>query len=589
METNTENPAVTALLNEIERHDEDIVLAKNRGREAKSGTYYLKGKALVKLSKLIAEQKTEFQNQALNSFKKAIELESGKAKYYVELSKLYVDLGDTATAINNMRMAEGLPKDGVEGKFVINALRDMHRLDQINDKVQKLKENNQISDGLANVLTEHINVSTGLVVQVGTHGEKLEQHEEKFTAHDDRIARLEAQLQKMAETSEKEKKELELKFVNENKILKAQLESHNIAISGHDKLLEEHKTELDALNTKVAALVDKLDNLDYEQLEKVIDKSCLEENEQKLLDTIEADLCKQSFYNSLRWQMNSLYLAATVITTDMVANQKTGTMGTVGGVLKTLADYTPIAGMAVKLLGEILVGVDAVDQKIKLEIYSKLVTDSNEMSILSEKIARKLAFDLDKINIKTGKPEQIFNKAQDVYDNKVVQAAYNVASSDTGSAAGSVYDMMKNGLKKVKAYRKSTDEPKLTECVKRFVSDNYDANSSPESRAIADGEKKAKIIVKYIVGQIFAENIEDARIDKLVENITENVEQHYSSASASEIKSVHMLFEVEYDNPQELNNLFMKHYDPVTAGLMELMGTLKTAQSDNLCESDNLG
>lgn len=573
--------------------------------------YHAKARNLAELSELVSgDKKAAYQKQSLECYNKAIDLDTENSLYLADRSKLHVALGNNELAIIDVQTISSLPKaEGLDGFYVGNTIRDVARLSQIQDSIAQLEQKGTIGTELANILKEHANITSGLVVQVGSYGEKLVKQEEKLAGHDDRIEQLELlvkQLQKSNEISEAKNIELENRFKHETEAIKAQVAANTIAISGHDRVLEEHKRELDKLDAKLGSLASKLDSIKLEQLEKVIERSELQDAEAAELDVIKGDICKLTFYNSVRWQMNSLYVASSAITTGMLENQKTGTIGKIGSLLDSISSHIPFIGIGVQLFGEILQEVDKKDQEKNIEKYVELAVDNTDMSRLAEIVARKLALKIG--NSKVGNDEVSKFMINLGEAGEKLSQAYEAAgwvqavaeSSDTGSIAkitASLYTKARDTVKTKMEKAKGAKDAK--EYAKRFLE-----NEPPEDPEVRKGEVLAKIVVKELTKSIYAGKIEELagrpeeKAAKLTTYITDFYESQPTDRLAGALKKVneaeqkmiaHFVTDIEYDDPQAINDLYMKHYDPVTADLMELLGSIKIAQHDNFNESDNLG
>ncbi|MGV2433304.1 MAG UNVERIFIED_CONTAM: hypothetical protein LVQ98_08680 [Rickettsiaceae bacterium] len=148
---------------------------------------------------------------------------------------------------------------------------------------------------------------------------------------------------------------------------------------------------------KVMTLEEKFAK-DAKILESVIAKEIKSQEEEIEIQTIESAPYMKSFYEALRWQLNGAYLAASSIATKMIENKGTGNLGKVGTFIQKAGEYTPLVGLGVKLLGEVMVAVDKIMQAKMIDRFAHFVVDSREMAEVSEMIARKIT--LAKLDIK---------------------------------------------------------------------------------------------------------------------------------------------------------------------------------------------
>ncbi|WP_348246600.1 hypothetical protein, partial [Salmonella enterica] len=71
-----------------------------------------------------------------------------------------------------------------------------------------------------------------------------------------------------------------------------------------------------------------------------------------------------------------------------VAHQQTRTLGDVGNIMVGVSSNLPLFGLGVKLIGEILAGIDANIQAEKIHNFALFALTNNEMEVVAEKIAR---------------------------------------------------------------------------------------------------------------------------------------------------------------------------------------------------------
>lgn len=140
--------------------------------------YHMKAKTLVELGALDNNAKGYFQD-ALKNYNKAIELTNNKEEpnpeYLVDRSKLYTKLDDYDLAINDIKEAKniGTTGDWLTDKYVTVVVNDVLRMQNVQAKISALRERKEISQEFADALEEHAAITTGLVVKVGDHDERI--------------------------------------------------------------------------------------------------------------------------------------------------------------------------------------------------------------------------------------------------------------------------------------------------------------------------------------------------------------------------------------------------------------------------------
>lgn len=563
---------VEELRETIKSYDSDIkraVAKKENIRPAKIAIlYYDKGKSLIKLAELVSWDKVKYHLEALDCLNKAVNLDSGNSLYLADRSKLYVALGNNDLAVKDVESIIMLPKSNdVVGMYVGNTIRDITALKAIQETVNQLSEKGVIVPELATALNEHARVTAGLVVQVGAHGEKLDKQEAKVAGHDNEIAELKLLVQELAEArkiSDARNEELIGKFRQETAILKARVDANTEEIAG--------------INERLSVLEDKLSPVKLEQLERVIERSELEEAGQRELEIIEQDACRLAFYHSVRWQMNSLYVASAAIATGMLENQKTGTVGKVGKVLDSVSGHIPFIGIGVQLIGEILQEVDKIEEGKKIEKYVELAVDNADMAKLAEHVARKLALKVGKSNIGNDVKQKFMLRLEEtsenmhkVYDMAEWAAGVNSGSSATGSiakATAHIYDKIKTKLSQSKG-----------KGISKYSRLEHQ-ESEPETQK---GGILAKIVVKELTKSIYAGKIApEGRPEEKAGELTKYITEYYEGKGinpypeAADLKT-YFLTEIIHDKPEVIKELYQSsEFDSKT--INDLLGLLSVMQ-----------
>ena len=145
---------------------------------------------------------------------------------------------------------------------------------------------------------------------------------------------------------------------------------------------------------------------------------------------------QSSLYNSVKWQLNCVYTAATAVQTDILNSSKVGAVGIVGNALQAISCHIPMVGAGVDFFGLILNMVDKHNQKQMVYNFATLVNGPVEMDELSTKVAIGIAtsqLDEEKLSdpktiwnkcIKAVKsatdPDTLIKRIENLFANKVV-------------------------------------------------------------------------------------------------------------------------------------------------------------------------
>ena len=221
----------------------------------------------------------------------------------------------------------------------------------------------------------------------------------------------------------------------------------NFEVFGRELILS--MNHQDSMNFDVASLITK---------DKLSDKAKEE------VARIEADPYKNAFYLEIIKSLNAVYIASISIRSQMVANQQHGIMGGIGTLLSSVSSHIPFAGIAVDLMGQVLEGLDGVQQGKNIENYISFARDQVLMAEIVEKIARLLA--LKELTIS----EESFNISDSI-------DAVNTLIS--GGVKGAVVGMAVNAIDYLTTQEQ--DDPKMKQ-----------------------GESDAAAVVKLIIKNIFA-------------------------------------------------------------------------------------
>lgn len=270
--------------------------------------------------------------------------------------------------------------------------------------------------------------------------------------------------------------------------------------------IQQVKVKVQSIEMSLEELQSKLANIDIADLEAVIAKEKLSQAEQQQIAQITADPYKLAFYQALRWQLNSVYLASSAISSNMVQNQSQGTLGQIGSLLDGLSAYTPLIGIGVSILGQILLGIDQTTQSDRVDCYAKLAVDSNEMAKLAEYIARKvILLDLPH-DLQRSKQDQVLghadgalsavNGSMDLIASSLTDTAQALLQAGVVGIVAASYSTIKARMQ-FAGDDKHTDQS-LSGYAQRFVLGPE--SDSPE--AGQQGESDAQIVAQWIIESI---------------------------------------------------------------------------------------
>jgi tetratricopeptide (TPR) repeat protein len=244
---------IEELKDDIIRYDKTI-----KRHPDEPNNYYLKAGALKELGLGQLTEDNSYYEQALECYSTAITLDPQSGLYLVDRSRLYVEVGAPEKAVQDMKKISELhiaETDPIFKIYIKNTVRDIARLDSIQNQIEQLQAKGEISVELANTLKDHAKVTATLVVQVGVHSEKLGEHETILTKHDERITSLVSLVKENTRLLDIVMQQLLLK---EEKVLQTQINKlqQNIEIAKFQlKELQEEKvgrTELEPFAFKIS-------------------------------------------------------------------------------------------------------------------------------------------------------------------------------------------------------------------------------------------------------------------------------------------------------------------------------------------------
>jgi hypothetical protein len=279
----------------------------------------------------------------------------------------------------------------------------------------------------------------------------------------------------------------------------------------------QNRTQFNGLHAGLNNLKTQFDKFKYEDiniLQDIINKEKLSRTEQDQLMIIENNDYLNSFYQALSWQLNATYIAVQTIVTGMGENKKRGTIGNIGKAIKMGGEYTPMVGMAIKLIGDVLQGVDKIQQNQMVCRYSHIIptADSNEMVELTRIVAINLTLSLGSLKITESKSilQKLLNLAQtaielventegDINLENIEEVAQQYIKEEIVEKAAEKVEEIADEIKDIKT------TSQLNSYIKRFF--NKKSFTSSQEKNQKRGEGEAEIVAKFIIQHIFAGSI----------------------------------------------------------------------------------
>jgi len=207
------------------------------------------------------------------------------------------------------------------------------------------------------------------------------------------------------------------------------------------------------------------------------------------LSWIRDDPYKASFYNTLTRDLNSTYVAATVI------NVKAGSLGHLGNVIEVLGDFVPAFGGAVQFFGTILAVVNGTAQTRFVRKFAELVSSVGEMEEISRSVAEILSgdsFDKGLLDSEVSTMERIMSHLTSFVD--FIDCGKNVATTEQAlnKPSQSILSNFKKLFKKVNV---NTSEMKQVE--------PEHSSHQAHKEQVDQAESHVNIISSVIVTAIF--------------------------------------------------------------------------------------
>lgn len=169
---------IAKLRKDIERGKNDIADRLKRNVEIPASKYSLQATNYEKLFNLTGNK--DELSSAIDCINKAI-AESSEAQYLVRRAELYSKNEEFEKAARDITELSKLgPIDGIAGLYVKKVVKDIAKLNEIQNQISLLSKNGEISKDLAKVLSQHAKITQNLVLKVGAHDERLDGHDKQI-------------------------------------------------------------------------------------------------------------------------------------------------------------------------------------------------------------------------------------------------------------------------------------------------------------------------------------------------------------------------------------------------------------------------
>lgn len=232
-----------------------------------------------------------------------------------------------------------------------------------------------------------------------------------------------------------------------------------------------------------------------EQLMPLVAEMESQQTRNEELRLILNDPYKKAFYNHLVQQLNSVWLASSVVNTDIVACQKSGIISHIGNAVTLISTYIPLVGIAVGLCGELLKKFGNKMEREKISRFLELVPNPILMGKISDLLARKLIDDIEEKKLDTNEietPKTFQEKLRNLFEFVVenVEEIINFVESD---AHAQEIKLLTEGGKQ------------LLSSAKQVLAENIDANRKESIRSILtnEGKKHAGIIATIMIAKVY--------------------------------------------------------------------------------------
>ncbi len=313
-----------------------------------------------------------YAGQAIQYYTNAITAEDKTTMVpicYAQRSKLYVSVGETELAVQDMMQVQKLPSTTIIGIYAASTLRDISRLSHIQDNIRELKEAGKIDPILANLLTQHADITASNTLQLGSQ--------------DERITRLEGILEDY-ET-----------FRRDGKLKNEQI----VALQSELEVLKKQTAE----NTSVIATQEHMLSASG-----VKEKAEIENRIHKLEEDHSGPE-HLNYYHTFYWTTFNLFETYRILSTELVAGDPTNEASAREKAIKKVGNLTlklgamaaqaiPIAGGIVSgIIGEVDKGIDSIYDKVMETRLSNKTTAICEIIRHKFNLAEEISICISKI------------------------------------------------------------------------------------------------------------------------------------------------------------------------------------------------
>jgi hypothetical protein len=285
---------------------------------------------------------------------------------------------------------------------------------------------------------------------------------------------------------------------------------------GRKELLKDmqRSESIDIDRQAVNLFMNKMQELDFRVLENLVNTEKKKLATKREIEAILNNKDESLIYEYIQRHLNSVYLASTVISTNMVNNEEQGNLGVIGSLLGQAGEFTPLIGPGVKLIGSVLVGVDQQLQFHKIENFARFSTNSQEMAKISEKLARNIIIALRNKEIEV--PENNGNNFEAMLSN-----VNDAVEGGLAKIIDDAYINIKDAIEKKSGEKEDSSNPNsdVLNYAMRFLLPKEDDNALLE--------KKVENIAKYIINIICEGQILSVKKKERVESIIRSIKKEY--------------------------------------------------------------
>lgn len=255
-------------------------------------------------------------------------------------------------------------------------------------------------------------------------------------------------------------------------------------------------------------------NLDA--LTRVISKEELTEHARLEMESIEEDTYKYALYKTIVLEINAFYIAVNAIHSEMVKNDKHGAAGKIGTLLGKLGPHVPVLGPVVGFIGELFTEADDAIAEERIENFLEIALTSQEMSKISDKIARKVT----RLDLNGIQPS---------------------IRSRLAAVTETVSNFVNNGPAKI-----------IVQACKEFKDYVEEEQQNEEDRAEKEIEDQAKehgeIIVKAIIESIFTKSYDPPiKVGTMIQGAEAGVKKALKKGSEFKASQIVNLIKEKYD------------------------------------------